>query len=303
MKSFCRLLLGFAVILVLTVQVTLSSASEVLRVYTVKNVATEVDTLRKEFCSRNPDIGLLVTGGVPESGFASFASGNQDIMICPQDQLDRAKLSLGTDFQLAKAPVGRYGMAVVVNSDLPIKELTTAQAAKVFTGEYTNWKQLGGPNEPIKVYTREPNAGATVYMKHNLLGKSDFTAAATPLARDEEIIRQISQFSGAVGYVRVNRIAGTGLQAIALKKEENSPGIMPTEETVKSGSYPLTVVLTAYWNNLSKKSSSIQAFVNLCKENQLGLLNTPGVRLFTESALNLSGRVLGGGVGKTSLDN
>jgi len=246
-------------------------ASEPLRVYTVKNISAEVDNLGKEFSARNPQTSVLVTGGVPELGFAPFAAGHHDILICPQGQLDPTKLATGKGFQLADMPVGSYGMAIIVSPSLAIPEPTLADVRKLFAGEYTNWAQLGGPNEPIKVYAREPNSGATVYMKTKVLGGADITDTATELAFDKEIMRRISQSAGSIGYVRANRLSGTNLKALALKREADSPGIDPSEDNVRNGSYPLTVILAAHWNGLSNKTSSILSFVNFCKESDLGL--------------------------------
>ncbi len=265
-------ILRLCVVLVMTVLGVEASASEPLRVYTVKNIAKEVDNIGKAFAAREPQNPVVVTGGVPELGFSPFASGHHDILICPQGQLDPTKVSAAAEgFQLTETPVGSYGMAIVVNASLGVSELTLADVRRLFVGEYTNWAQLYGPNEPINVYTREPNAGATVYMKTKLLGEADFTSTATEYSFDREIIHQISKTTGSVGYVRVNRLSGTNLKAIALKKEPNSQAIMPSEEKVIDGSYPLTVILAAHWNASSKKTSSIIRFVNFCKENQLGL--------------------------------
>jgi phosphate transport system substrate-binding protein len=271
MRSDRGWFLGLAMILTLTVLGIESWASEAIRVYTVKNISTEVENVAGVFRSRDQQTGVIVTGGVPELGFAPFAVGNVDVLICPQDQLDSTKFSAGTDFELANTRVGSYGMAIVVSTTLAVNELTLAEVRKLFTGEHTNWAQLGGPNLPIKVYTREPNAGATVYMKTKLLGEANFAPTATELSLDRAIIGQVSRSAGSVGYVRVNRISGTSLKAIALKNEAKSPAVAPSEENVRNGSYPLTVVLMAHWNGLSKKAASILSFVNMCKEKDLGL--------------------------------
>jgi phosphate transport system substrate-binding protein len=258
-------------VLALTVLGMEASASEPLRVYTVKNVADEVNQLGQTFSNNNPQTPVIVTGGVPEKGFAPFAAGHYDLLICPQGQCDSAQLSLEPGFRLTDTPVGSYGMAIVVSPSLPVSALTLVDARKLFTGEYTNWAQLDGPNEPVTVYTRELNAGTTVYVKGKLLGDAGFAAGAMAISLDKEILRQVARSPGSVGYVRVNRVAGTNVKVVELKKEANSPGVACSEENVRDRSYPLTVILAAHWNGLSKRTSAILSFVQFCRENQLGL--------------------------------
>jgi phosphate transport system substrate-binding protein len=264
--------LGLNLLALFSIMGAVASASDQLRVYTVKNIATEVEDLAKDFTSRHPGNPVFVTGGVPEQGFTQFASGAIDLLICPQGQLDETKLlNVGRVFRLKGTTVGLYGMAIVVNSALPVTELTLDEVRKLFVGEYTNWVQLGGPNESVKVYTREPNAGASVYIRSRVLGDSDFTSSATRFSFDKEIIRQISKSIASVGYVRVNRLSGPSVRAIALKKEAGLPGVTPSEQNVSNGTYPLTVTLAAHWNVSSDKAPSIEQFVRFCKDNQVGL--------------------------------
>jgi len=271
MRSKGGVFIVLAMVVALAVAGLEALAAEPLRVYSVKNTAAEVEKLGAAFTARNPDTPVVVTGGVPEAGFASFAAGHYDILVCPQGQVHETRLSAGKGFQLAHAPVGSYGMAIVVSPSLAISELTIADVRKLYSGECTNWAQLGGPNEPTKVYSREPNAGATVYMRTKLLGGANMAATVRVLTLDKQILEEISKSTGSVGYVRVNRIGGANLKVVALKKEANSPGVMPSEANVRNGSYPLTVILEAHWNGLSNRISSIGSFVDFCKENDLGL--------------------------------
>jgi len=271
MRSNWGEIVALAVVLALGLTVTNNWAGEPLRIYSVKNMAAEVEKLGKEFTARNPETPVVVTGGVPAGGFAAFAAGHHDILICPEGQLDSSKLSVGPGFQLTHAPVGSYGMAIIVSPTLAVSQLTLDDVRKLYAGECTNWSQLGGPNEPTKVYSREPNAGATVYMRTIFLGGANMAASVRALPFDKQIVEEISKSTGSVGYIRVNRVAGANVKVLALKKDANSSGVAPTEENIRNRSYPLTVVLEANWNGASNKVPTIRSFVDFCKQNDFGL--------------------------------
>lgn len=271
MRSNWGGIVAVAVVLAWGLAVTENTAGEPLRVYSVKNMAAEVEKLGKEFTARNPDTPVVVTGGVPAAGFMPFGAGHYDILICPEGQLDAAKIAAGQGFQLAHAPVGSYGMAIIVSPTLAVSQLTLDDVRKLYAGETTNWSQLGGPNEPAKVYSREPNAGATVYMRTQFLGGANMAATVRPLPFDKQIVEEVSKSAGSVGYVRVNRVAGANVKVLALKKDASSPGVQPTEENIRNRSYPLTVVLGAHWNASSNKVPTIRSFIDFCKQNDLGL--------------------------------
>lgn len=258
-------------ILVLGLTVMENFAGVALRVYSVKNVSAEVDRLGKEFTANSPDTPVVVTGGVPPAGFAAFGAGHQDILICPEGQLDATKILSAEDFKFDRASVGSYGMAIVVNPRLPVSQLTLDDVRKLFTGEFTNWNQLGGPKVPIEVYGREPNAGATIYMKSRLLHGAGMTPAVNVMPLDRIVLQEIAKSAGSVGYVRANRVEGANVKVIALKRDAGSPAVQPTQENVRNRSYPLTVTLDAHWNASSDKVPIIRAFIDLCRQKDLGL--------------------------------
>jgi len=271
MRSNWRGVFAFLVILGLGLTSTGFSAGEALRVYSVKNVSAEVDRVGKEFAAHSTDATVVVTGGTPPAGVEALGAGYSDILICPEGQLDATKISAADGFKLDRSSVGSYGMAIVVSPRLPVSQLTLDEVRKLFAGGFTNWSQLGGPNAPIEIFGREPDAGATVYMRTRLFRGASMTPAVRVLSLDRQVLEEIPKWAGSVGYVRANRLADANVKVIALKKDAGSPAVQPNPENVRNRSYPLTVTLEAHWNASSDKVPIIRAFVDLCRQKDLGL--------------------------------
>ena len=97
--------------------------------------------------------------------------------------------------------VARDGIAVVVNPDNPISELSIEQIGKIYTGSYTNWSQVGGPNADIIILSRESSSGTYVYFQERVMDKNDYIADAMLMPSTSAIIQSVSQDKWAIGYV------------------------------------------------------------------------------------------------------
>jgi len=125
------------------------------------------------------------------------------------------------------------------------------QLAKIFSGQYTNWNQLGGPSEAITVVTMPPESGMRTFL--NSILKTDIT----PKALTESSIRVISGIvenrRGAITYCRTNlaleKVAGKRFKALALKADENSSAVPLSEKAIIDGSYPIIRPLTLIYDD------------------------------------------------------
>ena len=104
-------------------------------------------------------------------------------------------------FSLKEIPVAIDGIAIAVNHDLNIPGLTVAQLKDIYTGKITNWRQVGGPNLPITVYSRSKEAGGTVeFFVENVLNKENFGANVTYVGTTTEAVRKVAASPGGIYY-------------------------------------------------------------------------------------------------------
>lgn len=217
------------------------------------------------FMTLDPNAEVAVTGGGSGTGIAALINGTTDICAASRQMKDKEKQQAkekGTDVR--EIVVARDGIAVVVNPKNPLGELDMQQLEQIFTGAYTNWKQVGGPDEEILVFSRESSSGTYVFFQEHVLKKKDYTPKAKLMPATSAIIESVSSDEGAIGYVGLGYAlaAKDKVKILAVKADANSTAVIPSDETVTSGSYPIARPLYLYVK--SKTPENITAFVSFC---------------------------------------
>ena len=217
------------------------------------------------FMTLDPNAEVAVTGGGSGTGIAALINGTTGICASSRDMKDQEKQQAkekGTDVR--EIVVARDGIAVVVNPKNPLGELDMQQLEQIFTGAYTHWNQVGGPDEEILVFSRESSSGTYVFFQEHVLKKKDYTPKAKLMPATSAIIESVSSDEGAIGYVGLGYAlaAKDKVRILAVKADANSTAVMPSDETVTSGSYPIARPLYLYVN--TKAPENITAFVNFC---------------------------------------
>jgi len=138
------------------------------------------------------------------------------------------------------------GLSVYVSAENPVKELTVEQLELIFTGKSRNWKDVGGPDAPITVYSRENSSGTYEFFKEHVLKGKDFTASAQTMPGTAAVLQAVGKDKNGIGYGGAGY--GAGSKHLAIKKDEASPAIEPTEENVLNGTYPIWRHLYIYVN-------------------------------------------------------
>ena len=155
------------------------TTKKALRVNGAAMASDQVLMWAEEFMQANPDIRIVVTGSSAGKGFDDLFEGNADLamasrIISPDEQKKAAAKGLKLENKL----IGYSGMAVMTSPKNPINELTLDQLRRIFTGEYTNWKQAGGPDVPIRPLTRRiPESGGAVFFMQEVLHNQPYGAA------------------------------------------------------------------------------------------------------------------------------
>jgi phosphate transport system substrate-binding protein len=203
----------------------------------------------------HPDIRVSVTGGGSGTGLASLSNGTVDIANASrqikQEEIDLAKAAGFTPFEVA---VARDAIAVIINPENPVDELTIDQISRIYLGEITNWQEVGGEDRPIVRLSRETNSGTHVYFleavvrKGNKEDKRIFTPETLLLPSSEGIISEVRDNPNAIGYDGLGYVVPE-VKTIAIAREDGGPYVRPSVATVSDGSYPISRELYMYFKN------------------------------------------------------
>jgi phosphate transport system substrate-binding protein len=135
------------------------------------------------------------------------------------------------------------GVAVYVNSANPLKDLTVDQLHDIFAGTIKNWKELGGADEAISLYTPPQNSAAYESFKDQVLNGRDPVEGATKTAA---VLNSVANDKNGIGFGMLAQLVG--IRTIAMKRAPSSTPVLPTEGTIVDQTYPLARYLYLYLN-------------------------------------------------------
>ena len=190
--------------------------------------------------------GNFEYNNTPE-GYQNLAKKKTDIFIGvypSEEQMVYAK-SYGTTYEYT--PIGAEAFVFFVHKDNPIDNLTTEQIRGIYSGEITNWKQVGGKNEEIAAFQRNEGSGSQS-MLERFMGDKPIMEAPTEMVNDlmSGIIEEVSNYkskSNSIGFSF--RYYVEGIINNPDIKMLSVDGIAPTAENIKNGSYPIVTPIYA----------------------------------------------------------
>lgn len=212
-----------------------------------------VNALAEAIQEEYPNLTLEPQFTGSSAGIEAVVAGTADIGNSSRALKDEEK-SKG----LVENIVAIDGIAVVTHKDNKVNDLTTDDLKKIYTGEITNWKDLGGDDQAIVVIGRESGSGTRGAFEE-ILDVEDACKYAQELNETGAVMAKVAQTSGAIGYVSLDVVNDT---VKALKLD----GIEASEKTVKDGSYSLQrPFVMATKGEVSEQNAQIKAvfdFIN-----------------------------------------
>jgi phosphate transport system substrate-binding protein len=213
----------------------------------------------EEYMKKNPSTTIQVTGGGSGTGISALINGTTDICESSRSMKSAEIEKLRDRYNTTgvEIAVARDGLAVYVNANNPIAEISMDQLKQIFTGKVTNWKQLGGADTNIIVYSRENSSGTYVFFKEHVLGGADFTPRAQTMPGTAAVVNAVAKEKMGIGYG--GAAYAKGIKILKVKKEGGT-AIAPDKTTVMNGTYPLARPLFFYLRN--KAAGEIKSFTD-----------------------------------------
>ncbi|MBI2877612.1 MAG: PstS family phosphate ABC transporter substrate-binding protein [Candidatus Tectomicrobia bacterium] len=227
----------------------------------VKGSDTEVNLVQRlaeEFMKAHPQASISVTGGGSGTGIAALIDQRADLANSSREmkpeEVQQARQRGVNPVHIVFAV---DGLAIIAHPSNPLESLSLEDLAKIFRGEVTNWKEVGGPDLGISLYGRQSNSGTFIYFRDTVL-KGDYAPSMKMMNGSAQIVEGVPRDRAGIGYVGVGYVmeqgkAAKGAKVLRLAREKGGEAISPLEaDKVEQGIYPLSRPLYQYINGTPK---------------------------------------------------
>ena len=210
----------------------------------------------ERFMNREPDARVTVTGGGTGVGISALMDNTTDIAMASRPIKFSEKMKLKAAGQEVKEVIIAYdALAIIVHPDNPVSRLTRQQLEGIFRGKIVNWKQVGGPDMKIIVYSRETSSGTYEFFKESVLKNKNYMSGSLSMPATGAVIQSVSQTKGAIGYVGLAYLSDR-VKPIAVSYDEGKHYVLPTMENGTKRQYPVVRPLYYYYNVSDKAKVS-----------------------------------------------
>ena len=233
-----------SIILLLTLAASSMQAQRIKGSDTVLPVAQQT---AERVMALNPDARITVTGGGTGVGISALLDGTTDIAMASRPIKFSEKMKVKSAGKEVEEVIVAYdALAVVVHPSNPVKQLTRQQLEDIFRGKITNWKQVGGDDRKIVVYSRETSSGTYEFFKESVLKNKNYMSSSLSMPATGAIIQSVSQTKGAIGYVGLAYLSPRVKSlSVSYDGKHFAP---PTMESATDKSYPIVRPLYYYYN-------------------------------------------------------
>jgi phosphate transport system substrate-binding protein len=236
----------------------------IVRVAGADSMFFRVRLLGKLFTKANPSIIVDVSqGGTMDSGIRAVIEGQADLAMasCAIREAED-KLATEKGAKLVERLIGHGGITIIANSSAGIDRLTVDEVRKLLTGEYANWKQVGGTDSPVKVIrTDETHPGTLAFLERDFM-HAPFVRQAVVVSTFPGVVSKVADTPGAIGYVRIRETTESAVvktnprvKVIPLSTSKATVPVLPDRETVANHSYPLVRPYLIYYLSTAKEEA------------------------------------------------
>ena len=227
------------------------------------------DAFIKNFTASNVDVSQIEYTNTHPS-YVKLINDEVDLIVVTEPSAEELELARQKNVELEVIPVVKEGFVFYVNGNNSIENLTIEQIQKIYTGEITNWSQVGGNNETIKPFQRPENSGSqtgmlSLVMKDLKLMEPPKENLVETMAQIINLVSDYDNGKNSIGYsyyyyaktmyTSIDEGVANGIKLLGVN------GIKPTNDTIRSGQYPLNIAYYIVINKNEPEDSNTRKLV------------------------------------------
>ena len=260
---------------ILSVVVLLFAAAG-LNAQRIKGSDTSLPLSQKEaevYMKANPGALVTVTGGGSGVGISALIDGTTDIAQSSRAiKFDEKHKMQEGGKTVREVTIAYDALAIVVNPQNRVINLTREQLEDIFTGRIKNWKDVGGDDMPIVPYARETSSGTYEFIKEYVLRNRNYMNGIMSMPATGAIVQSISQTKGAIGYVGLAYL-NSSVKAIHVSYDQGKTYVEPSVANAKNQTYPIVRPLYYYYE--ARAEARVKPFIDY-------VLSDEGQKIVTE---------------------
>lgn len=210
-----------------------------------------IGALGEAFESNHDEVTFTYNPTGSSAGITAVAEGRCDIGLSSRE-LKEEEIEKGLEGTI----LAYDGIAIIVNTDNPVSDLSLETIAKIYTGEITNWSEVGGSDGEIVLIGREANSGTRDGFE-SITDTKDKCKYRQELTATGDVISAVAGNPHAIGYASVASVKDT-------VKPVTVDGVAPTEETIKDGTYLIQRPFVLVTKKDTKLSDTAKEFFDYC---------------------------------------
>lgn len=238
----------FLLILVVMLSVNCYAGGNRIKIKGSDTLINLVQKMSERYMQVNPNQVLAITGGGSGTGIAALINKKCDIAnasrLMKPKEIKRAQKK---KVNPKRVVIAMDGLSVITHKNNPIKKLTVSEVGKIFRGEITNWKELGGEDIRITLYGRQSNSGTFVFFR-DFVVKADYSKKMNRMNGNSQIVEALKRDKSGIGYVGVGYVKNEpSVTVLSIARKKSGLYASPlNKQHVLSGKYPITRPLNQY---------------------------------------------------------
>lgn len=230
--------------------------------------AKMVPQLTEAYTAAGNTVGFEIAAEGSSAAFSNLIAGTADIGMSSRDAKDEEKDAFTAKGEELVEIVAAYDMiAVVVNKANGVRDLTVKQIEGIFTGDITDWSEVGGAAGPISVYTRNTASGTYKSFQEMAMDKRDYGSSTNKMAGNEQIAEEVANNPNGIGYVGLAYAEKDGLRSVKVEGEAAKPK--------NKDAYPLS--RTLYYYTVGQPEGESKKFLDWATSSEAAAKVVDGV--------------------------
>lgn len=233
----------------------------------IKVVPGKADEVTVEGSVSGSRQAIAIAAHGSATAFADLATGKCDIGMASRKIKAEEVTSLSSLGDMSSPAsehvLGLDGVAVIVNRANPVTSLSIEQAAKLFSGEITDWSAVSGTSGSVKVYSRDDRSGTYDTFRTLVLDRRKLIPAAARIEDSRELSEKVADDANAIGFVGFPYVDGAKAVAVS---DKGTRAMLPTRLTIATEDYPLSRRLYLY--NASNATREVRRFIDFALSKQ-----------------------------------